>query len=346
MIGGIVGYGAYVPGYRISVQEIAQARSLDVKKIQSMLVVEEKAVPGKDEDAITIAVQAGKNALLRANIASSSIQAVYVGSESHPYAVKPSATIIGQALGIGTGYMAADMQFACKGGTAALQVGLGMVASGIAEYVLACGTDVAQAEPGDILEFTASAGGAAFVLGKNSDHCCVLVDETVSISSDTPDFWRRGLQPYPEHTGRFTAEPSYFYHTQQATQLLLERVGMQPREYDFVIFHQPNGKFPVAVAQKLGFVKKQYESGMLVKKIGNCYSASSLLGLTAVLDGAQAGQKILLVSYGSGSGSDAFSMTTTSLLASKQNKAPKTMYYVHQKTSLSYTQYKSHGAAL
>ena len=86
---------------------------------------------------------------------------MYVGSESHPYVVKPSATLVGQALRIGTNYFAADMEFACKSGTAALQAALALVLADMCEYSLAIGGDTAQAAPHDILEYTAAAGAAA-----------------------------------------------------------------------------------------------------------------------------------------------------------------------------------------
>ena len=95
------------------------------KKIVEQLGVYEKAVAGQDEDAATIAIAAGKMALDHAMIKSTDLGIVYVGSESHPYAVKPTASIVGNALQIGHKYTAADLQFACKAGTASMLAAYG-----------------------------------------------------------------------------------------------------------------------------------------------------------------------------------------------------------------------------
>lgn len=337
---GIVGYGAYIPCFRVSAKEIAQAHQHDWKKITASLGVAEKSVPAKDEDAVTLGVHAARNALARAKLSASALSVIYVGSESHPYAVKPSASIIGAALGCELNYMAADFEFACKAGTAALQAAYAQVKSGLASYALAMGADTAQAASGDILEYTASAAAAAYIIGVGEGVVATL-DLTMSISTDTPDFWRRGLQKFPAHVGRFTAEPGYFSHIQTITHSILEKIRMQPSDFAHVIFHQPNARFPMSVATKLGFTQQQVDAGLLVKSIGNSYSASSLLGLSAVLDVAKPGQRVLLVSYGSGSGCDAFVFTATEQLPQVQAKVTRTLAYAQRTNYLSYTHYRN-----
>ena len=99
---GIVGYGAYVPRFRISVEEIAKVWGANADNFRKGLLIEEKSVPDSDEDTITISVEAGRNALLRAGIDPRKIGALYIGSESHPYVVKPSGRVVAEALGMGT----------------------------------------------------------------------------------------------------------------------------------------------------------------------------------------------------------------------------------------------------
>ena len=334
---GIVGYGCYVPRYRIKVEEIANVWGEDAKRIINGLLVEEKAIAGEDEDTATISVEAAKNAIKRAGINAESIGAIYVGSESHPYAVKPTATIVGEALGAGNNYTAADLEFACKAGTAGIQMCMGLVMSGMIEYGLAVGADTAQGAPGDALEYTAASGGAAFVIGRRDLIARVLATE--SYSSDTPDFWRRPMQHYPRHAARFTGMPAYFRHIVEATTLLFEEHGFRPNEFDHVVFHMPNGKFPLRVAKMLGIDKRKLEHGLVVKKIGNTYSGSSLIGLCSILDKAKPGERILLVSFGSGAGSDAFAIEVDKAIEDKRGLAPTFEYYLNRKVYVSYAKY-------
>jgi len=305
---GIVSYGTYIPKYRIKVEEIARIWGENAESIKSGLGVFEKSVPDIDEDTATIAVEASREALERAKINAKEIGAIFVGSESHPYAVKPTATIVGEALGVGNEYFSADLEFACKAGTAAMQICYAMVKAEMIKYGLAIGADTAQARPSDALEYSASAGGVALIIGRDP---IAEIEATYSFTSDTPDFWRRDLQKYPSHGGRFTGLPAYFRHVISAARGLMEKYGYNLNDFDFAVFHQPNAKFPIRAARMLGIDTKKIEQGLVVRYIGNTYSASSLMGLAAILDIAKPEQRILLVSFGSGAGSDAFSIRVT-----------------------------------
>ena len=215
-----------------------------------------------------------------------------------------------------------------------------MVKADLIDYAMAIGADTAQAAPGDILEFTAAAGGAAFIVGKDIKNILATIEDVHSFSTDMPDFWRRSLAKYPEHTGRFTAEPAYFYHVEMIAKSLLEKNNMQPKDVHHVVFHQPNGKFPLQAAARLGFSEEQVLLGLLTCEIGNAYSASSLLGLAAVLDAAEPNQIILVVSYGSGSGSDGFLLKTTALLQERRAMARSVRDYISKKEYISYEQYR------
>ena len=332
---GIVGYGAYVPRYRLPASEVARVWTDGDK---SGLPIKEKSVPGLDEDTVTMSIEASRNALARAGIEASDLRAVWVGSESHPYAVKPSSTIVAEAIGAIPHIQAADWEFACKAGTEALVAAIGMVASGMAPYTLAIGMDTAQGRPGDALEYTAAAGGAAFIVGA-AEESLAEIHSTFSFVTDTPDFWRRSNAVYPEHGQRFTGEPAYFKHITEAAQHMMEANHTTAEDYDYAVFHQPNTKFPQRVAATLGFKKEQIATGLLVPVIGNTYAGASLIGLTAILDVAQPGSRILVVSFGSGAGSDAFDIHVTDKILERRDKALKTQDYIARRTEIDYATY-------
>ena len=334
---GIVGYGAHVPSYRIKVEEIAKVWGDDPVALSRGLVVNEKSVPSADEDTVTIAVTAARYALVRAGIDPKKIGAVYVGSESHPYAVKPSATIVAEAVGASPELTAADLEFACKAGTAGIQMSMGLVDSGMMEYALAIGADTSQGAPGDALEYTASAGGAAYIIGK--ENTIADINTTYSYTTDTPDFYRREGQDYPSHGGRFTGEPAYFKHVLSAAKGLFEKTGTSAEDYDHACFHQPNGKFYLRAGKILGFNSDQLKYGLLTPNIGNTYSGAVPLGLSNILDHAEPGDEIFVVSYGSGAGSDGFTITVTDEITEKRDLAPKTQEIIDNKKYVDYAVY-------
>ncbi len=331
---GIIGYGAYIPRYRLPGTEVARIWTGGLGSSP----IKEKAVAGLDEDVTTMSIEAARNALARARINPRLIRAVWVGSESHPYAVKPTSTIVAESIGTSPNIQAADWEFACKAGTEAVQASIGMVGSGMGAYTLSIGMDTAQGRPGDALEYTAASGGAAFIIGPAEEGCAVY-QGSYSFVTDTPDFWRRADQTYPSHGDRFTGEPAYFNHTLSAAQTLMELMGTQASDYTWAVFHQPNVKFPSRAAQMLGFTDEQIRPGLLAGEVGNVYSGSCMLGLTAILDIARPGDRILMVSYGSGAGSDAFDLRVTERITEIQHLAPTTQDYINRRTVIDYATY-------
>lgn len=331
---GIVGYGAYIPRFRLDAAEIGRVWRAD----EGVRGRSFKAVAGPDEDTCTIAIEAARNAVAMAAIDAAELGAVWVGTESKPYAVKPTSTIVADAIGALPRTNAADWEFACKPGTEAMQACAGFVSSGMARYAMCVGADTAQGRPADALEYTCGAGGAAFILGEAAEAIAVL-EASTSYVTNTPDFFRREGRPYPSHGHRFTGEPAYFEHTQQASRALLAELGRTPKDYRFAVFHQPNVGFPARVARTLGFEKAQYEPYILAGEIGNTYAGSALLATAAALDDARPGDRLFLCSYGSGAGSDAFSFVVTPRLEAVRGRSPRVRDYIARQQPLDYALY-------
>ncbi|MBD3336767.1 MAG: hydroxymethylglutaryl-CoA synthase, partial [Candidatus Eisenbacteria bacterium] len=267
---GIVGYGAYAPKTRIRAEEIAEVWGANAENYKRGLLLVEKSVPAPDQDVITMSVEAARWALARAGIAGREIGALYIGSESHPYAVKPSGTVVSEAIGATPEVHCADLEFACKAGTEGMYLAYNLVKSGGQKYAMGIGADTSQGAPGDALEYSAAAGAAAFVFG--AENVVAEIDYTYSYMTDTPDFWRREYQHYPRHASRFTGEPAYFKHTLGAARGILGQSGMKPEDFAYAVFHQPNGKFPLRAGKTLGFKDEQLKQGLLAPVLGNTYS--------------------------------------------------------------------------
>jgi hydroxymethylglutaryl-CoA synthase len=331
---GIVGYGFYTSRFRIREGGI------------------ERSVPFIDEDAITAAVEAGKLALIHSGVGCSLIGKVYAGSESNPYAVKPIASKVAQVLQLGEadedvqGVDAVDTEFACKAATSMFKDAASLVnypKSNI-QYTMVIGADNSQAAPRDCpggeLDLFVGFGGCAYIFGKHD--VIAEIEGWYSCTSDTPDFWRRDGEPYPMHGGRFTGDPAYFKHIKKAARRLMERLNLKPSDINYFVAHQPNVQFPVKVAKELGFKEEQYLPSLQVAKFGNTYSGSSPLGLAAVLDVAKPEERILIVSYGSGAGSDAYSLITTSQILDKRKRQKMTVRYQAENRFLEYVDYTTY----
>ncbi len=334
---GVVGWGAYIPLYRLRSKEIASLWGFDLNVTES-LWIEEKSVASVDEDTITMGWYAAKYALIRGGVKPEDVGAVFVGTESKPYAVKPSSTVIADALGISRKKLATDLEFACRAAAEGIRLAVALVSSGNIKYGLSIGSDTAQASPGDVLELTASSGAAAFLIGPAEESAAVF-EGLVTYVTDTPDFWRREGSKYPSHGEGFTGEPAYFHHIISSVTMLMKELGLKPSDFDYAIFHQPNGKFPLQVGKALGFPKEKIIPGLVTPWIGNTYNASALLGLAKVLEMAKPGQRILVAPFGSGAGSDAMSLVVTDKVLDKVRKAPTVEELINRKKYVSYAEY-------
>jgi hydroxymethylglutaryl-CoA synthase len=335
---GIVDYGFYIPKNRIRVEEIASWWGKCGDKVEQSLKIKEKAVAGNDEDIITMAYEASAMACgdLSDDV-KKAIGAVFIGSETFPYAVKPHSTIVASLLGLQGNYLAYDTQFACKASTGALISTYGLVKAKEIAYGLVIASDKANARPGDALEYSAASGANAFLIG--SENVIAEIVGWHSFSSDTPDFWRRSKADFPSHAGRFTGTPAYFHHIISSSQSLLEKTGYKPTDFNWAVFHMPNGSFPLKVAKTLGFTSEQVLPSYVVPELGNSYSASALMGLVAVLDKAKADDLIFFASYGSGAGSDAIIFKITNEI---KKKSKNFEHHIKQKKYINYATYAKH----
>jgi len=120
---------------------------------------------------------------------------------------------------------------------------------------------------------------------------------------------------------------------------LFSEFGAKSSDFQYAVFHQPNPRFPVEAATRLGFSMKQIETGLLNPVIGNTYSGSSPLGLAAVLDVAHPGDRIMLCSFGSGAGSDAFIIEAQESLPAKRKLGTPVRTLIENSAKIDYAVY-------
>ena len=122
----------------------------------------------------------------------------------------------------------------------------------------------------------------------------------------------------------------------------MEKLNLQVGDVNYFVSHQPNIRFPVKVAHQLGFKEEQYGPGLKVTKFGNTYSGSSPIGLASILDIAKPDERIIIVSYGSGAGSDAYSLVTTSQIVEKRQRQKFTVRHQIENDNLEYVDYNTY----
>ncbi len=295
---GIQEYGVAIPGF-CAQQELLAELAGQPKTLYAGLGVSQKSIPGTATDSLTLGLRAASS------LTTQKAGCLFFGSETPLYAVNPTSSMIVDGIGMDTNCQTADVEFACKAGTVALDMALCHVATGRSQSGIAVASDCATGKVGDPLHYTAGAGAAAFLVGKTP---IATIESWQSYSVHRLDFWRSNKADHPIHAGAHSNE-TYIEVVCGALQLLLNETQSKIADYAHVILHQPNAKLPLKVAQKMVITRAQLAAGWLVPLIGNTYAACIPLGLCAALDEAKIGDKILCCSYGSGAGADAFVVT-------------------------------------
>ncbi len=323
MNAGILSYGVSIPRCRIQADEILQVWKNTHKQIIDRMGFKERGVLYPDQDTITLAIDAGSQALERTGIAQEEIGALILGTGTNPYTTKGSVSVVGEALGLRKDIISFDLQFSGKSGTSGIIAAQALVESGQVSYALAIGADTMNRHipPGHWQEYSASAGAVALLIGR--DEKIVDILGSSSYAQDQNDSFRVEGERYIQVGCGITG---YVYgwgvpdNMIPAGKKLLEEAEINPEEIDACALHQSNFVVPHNICGPLGLdFKKQIYPYLLTPRIGDCGSASSLLALAYILDEKQSQQKILLGSYGIGAGSDFIYLQTTSKIKEFSN---------------------------
>ena len=289
------------------------------------LLLREKIVPGPNEDALTAGIRSLNYAIKRANIEPTQIDALFVVSESYPYAVKSSTAIAGKA-GLTNLRFGVRGEFACKPFGEFLEIGAALIDSDRCRYVAITATDASQGAPGDDLEFSASFYSTTIILGK--DNGIAELKGRTSVNYDFSDFVRKEGMSFPEHEGQGTSL-AFRGMILSAVKKHVERYSIDPEclPNKTWVIHSPNGSFPnealldVSNFYKIKLAEKEFDTdgkmlgikprvkvSNLAPQIANGYSATVPTALCDAIERASKGDEIMTVLYGSGAGSDVISI--------------------------------------
>jgi uncharacterized OB-fold protein len=117
----------------------------------------------------------------------------------------------------------------------------------------------------------------------------------------------------------------------------LEKFGLAPNDFNRAAFYAPNSRQLGAVAKKTGFDINKQINDVILTGIGNTGAAMALMSLVAALEGANAGEKILLVGYGDGC--DVFQMNTTEFISKIKDRRGVRGYIESKQILSNYNRY-------
>jgi len=290
MKAGIVSYGAYVPIYRLSREEIAKVWGGGFRR-------GEKAVANCDEDSITMAVEAAIDSLK--GIDTNTVDGLYFVSTSPPYREKQSASIVAAALDLRRDVFTADFSNSLGAGARAIRAALDAVNAGSARRVLVVASDCRLPPPNSVFESLLGDGAAALLVGE--EDVIATIEGGYAISSDFLDIWRRerGDSYIRAWEDRFIIEKGYMTHLREAVTNLLTRSRLTPSDITKAAFYAPDARSHATMARALGLDKEQVQEPMF-DVLGNTGSPFFMMILVAALEKAKAGDRILSASYGDG----------------------------------------------
>ncbi|MFA4916327.1 MAG: hypothetical protein WC560_06625 [Syntrophales bacterium] len=285
----ITSFGAYIPYYRLKREEIGRAWGGGAPR-------GEKAVANYDEDSITLAVEAGRDALH--GIDRQSIGGVYFATTTSPYKEKQGAAVIASALNLKKSVFTVDFADSLRAGTNALRAAMDAVKAGSVNSVLVVASDCRLGAPGSDYEQVLGDGAVALLVGKEGSIDCV---SNYTHASEIIDQWRLSDQPFVKKwEDRFVVTEGYLADVKEAVDSFMKTQNMNLKDFNKVALYAPDARGHKEASKILKLDVKTQAQDPMLDTIGNTGAAFALLILVAAMEEANAGDKLLLISYGDG----------------------------------------------
>lgn len=294
---GILSYGAYVPRTRLPLSALGGRPAKDGGP--------EKAVAWNDEDAITLGVTAALHCLR--DFDRSRVDLVVFASTTLPFQEKQAAALVARVLDLPRAVQTIDQTGTTRAGTLALRSAFDAVKAGSARCALVIASDVRLAAPGSGLEANFGDGAAAFLVGDGE--AIATLDGAASVADEITDVWRpTGHDFVHSWEDRFVVQEGYAPNVAAAIAALLETSGTTVANYDRIALYAPDARSHGEAARSAGIGKDQLAPA-LFGRLGNAGTAFAPLLLISALEGAKAGERILVVNFGNGADATTFRTT-------------------------------------
>lgn len=332
---GITSFGGYVPRLRLARKAIVDAHVWADPGLAGK-AKGERSMCNWDEDAVTMAVEAGRACLNSMNGAAANTEAVYFASTSAPFADRQNAGILSGALGLPEDLASVDVTSSQKAGTGALLQALGAVAGGLYQQALVVASDKRRTRPASAGELAYGDAAAAVTVGQQD----TLVDflGAHSATVDFIDHFRAAGEEF-DYTWeeRWIRDEGLAKIVPPVLTRALEKAGVQPGDVKHFVMPSTIGRAVEGIARQVGIGKDAVRDN-LAATLGEAGAAHPLVMLLHTLEsGAQPGDHILLASFGQGC--DAVVLKVTERLASFESACGITRALADRKPEDNYQKY-------
>lgn len=296
---GITSYGAYIPRLRLQRKAMAQANAWFAPGLMGA-AKGERAMANFDEDALTMAVEAGRDCLPAADpIADRAfVDAVTFASTTMPFSDRQNAGIVAAALNLPEAISSFDVTSSQRAATSALIAALDAVKSGRAKSPLVVAGEKRKARAASSQEMATGDAAAAFTLGHDKVIAKFLGSHSLTI--DFVDHFRGSDEDYDYNwEERWIRDEGYSKIVPAAIKGLFEKTGVSGGDIAHLILPCPFAKLDQTLAKACGIDPAKVRDN-LAASVGDCGAAHALLMLAHALETAKPGEKILVAQFGQG----------------------------------------------
>lgn len=311
---GIDKIGFYVPKDYIDIVELAKARDVDPNKFTIGIGQDKQAVPQPYQDAVTLAASSADSILTTDD--KKDIGLLIVGTESSVDESKSTAAFLMDLLDLPEDIRSFEIKQACFGATAGLQAAYDFVSLNPGKKALVIASDIARygiKTPGEV---TQGAGSVAMLISENP-RVLKLDHKSVYMTRNVGDFWRPTFSKTAFARGKFSNEVYVDFFTTLWNKFQA-KYDVTADDFSTMLFHIPYTKMGTKAMrtlegklsdEKYAELTDHYQASVkFSREVGNLYTGSLYLGLLSYLvNAAEANEKMLFFSYGSGAVGEIYS---------------------------------------